>query len=184
MTHTITIAGKPFNVEPRYSEGSVLTANEASALNQTFFENLRNNFATKAKEGEGQEAFDAYASSYQFGVRTGGGGSRDPIQTEAMNLARDAVRALIKKSGKNISDYTGAAITAAATKLLENDPSYLELAKKRVEELQSAATSAISDDLMAQLNAAPAPTPAASAETASSEPASEEPASTGRRGRS
>ena len=55
MPHTITIAGKPFTVEPKFEAGHVLTANEASTLNQTWFENLRNNFAPKAKEGGSQD---------------------------------------------------------------------------------------------------------------------------------
>lgn len=166
--HSLTIAGLAFLVAPRYAEGHVLTANEASALNQTFFENLRNNFAGKAKEGADQAAFDEYASVYQFGVRTGGGGSRDPIEVEALNLARDAVRALIKKQGKNISDYKAAAISEAAGKLVEKDPSYRELARKRVEELQSAATETLDADLLATLEEA---TPAASGES-TEEPAS------------
>ncbi len=111
MSHSITIAGTQFAVEPRYAEGHVLTANEASALNQTYFENLRNNFASQAKEGKGQDEFTAYAQSYQFGVRTGGGGSRDPIMTEAMNMARDSVKAAIKNAGRNVSDYSAASIT-------------------------------------------------------------------------
>lgn len=154
MTHTITISGKPFTVQPRYAEGHVLTANEAAALNQTFFENLRNNFAGKAKDGADQVAFDEYVQSYQFGVRTGGGGSRDPIEVEAMNLARDAVKDLIKKQGKNISDYSAKAISEAAAKLLDKDPSYRELAKRRVEELQSTAAATIdTDDLFSALEA-------------------------------
>lgn len=158
MSHTITIAGKPFSVEPRYAEGHVLNTNEASALNQTFFENLRNNFANSAKEGKTQEDFDAYASSYQFGVRTGGGGgSRDPVEVEAMNMARDSVKDAIKKAGKNISDYSAKSITEAAGKLLEKNPSFRELARKRVEEMQAHASNEIGDDLLSQLEpAAPA----------------------------
>ena len=155
---TVTIAGTAYEIEPRYAEGHVLNANEAAALNQTFFENIRNNFAPRAKEGADQSALNDYVASYQFGVRTGGGGARDPIQTEAMSMARDAIRDAIKKSGKNISEYTQKSITEAASKLLERDPKYLELAKKRVEELQNAATSAVQDDLLAGLEAAPAAT--------------------------
>lgn len=154
---TITIAGKPFEVEPRYAEGHTLTANEASALNQTYFENLRNNFATRAKEGEDQAAFSAYAESYQFGVRTGGGGSRDPVETEAMNMARDSVKAIIKKSGKNVSDYSAKSISEAAAKLLDKDPKFRELAAKRVEEMQANASTEVDNDLLAGLEpAAPA----------------------------
>lgn len=157
MSHQITIAGTAFAVTPRYAEGHTLNANEASALNQTFFENLRNNFAAKAKEGATQEDFDAYAASYQFGVRTGGGGSRDPVLTEALNMARDSVRQAIKKAGKNVSEYSAASITAAAQKLVDQKPEYMEKAKQRVAEMQNIASDSIGDDLLADLQpAAPA----------------------------
>ena len=34
MPHTITIAGKPFTVEPKFEAGHVLTANEASEMSE------------------------------------------------------------------------------------------------------------------------------------------------------
>lgn len=156
MSHSITIAGKPYNVEARFAEGHVLTANEASALNQTFFENLRNNFAGKAKEGADQAAFYEYAASYQFGVRTGGGGSRDPIEVEAMSIARDTVKDMIRKAGKKLSDYSAAAISETAGKLLAHEvkgPEIRELARKRVAEMQSAAGQSVDLDLLSGLEA-------------------------------
>ena len=163
MSHSITIAGKPYNVEARFAEGHVLTANEASALNQTFFENLRNNFASKAKEGADQAAFDEYAAFYQFGVRTGGGGSRDPIEVEAMSIARDTVKDMIRKAGKKLSDYSAAAISETAGKLLVHEvkgPEIRELARKRVAEMQSAAGQSVDLDLLSGLEAKAAETPA------------------------
>ena len=162
MSHSITIAGKPYNVEARFAEGHVLTANEASALNQTFYENLRNNFASKAKEGADQAAFDEYAASYQFGVRTGGG-SRDPIEVEAMSIARDTVKDMIRKAGKKLSDYSAAAISETAGKLLAHEvkgPEIRELARKRVAEMQSAAGQSVDLDLLSGLEAKAAETPA------------------------
>lgn len=156
MTQTITISGRSFTVNPRYAEGHALTANEASALNQTFFENLRNNFANKAKEGGTQEDFQAYADSYQFGVRTGGGGSRDPIEVEAMNLARDAVKKGITAAGKKISDYSAKAISEAAAKLVEKNPAFRAKAAERVAEMQAVAGESIDPDLFATLDAAQA----------------------------
>lgn len=171
MTTTITIAGRQFTATPIYAAGNVLTENEANALNQVRFENLRNNFAPKAKEGASQEDFDAYASSYQFGVRTGGGSRLDPVQAEAMSLAKDQIKAALKSAGKNISDYKAAAITAAAEKLLAGPKGaeIKELAKKRVEEAQKAGASEIDSDLLDVLNAAQAE--ATSTETASAEEA-------------
>src|ERR1019366_7774418 len=102
----ITISGHPFNVPVRYEEGNELTAGEASALNQTYHENIRNNLAKKAKEGVlTQVEVDAYAESYQFGVRTAGVGvTRDPVMAEAMRIAKKQIAELLKKSGKRIGD--------------------------------------------------------------------------------
>src|SRR5215471_12844559 len=97
----ITIAGKTFNAPVRYEEGHELTSGEANALNQTYHENLRNNFAKRVKDaieagGYDQSAiqreFDSYAEKYEFGVRTGGGGStRDPVLAEALAIARNMI---------------------------------------------------------------------------------------------
>jgi ribosomal protein L16 Arg81 hydroxylase len=181
---TITISGKQFNVAPRYAAGHTLTENEAQALNQTMFENLRNNFATKAKEGASQEDFDTYAASYQFGVRTGGGSRQDPVRAEAMSLARDQVKAVIKAAGKNLSDYKAAAITTAAEKLLDSPKGaeILELAKKRVAEAQNAGAAEIDSSLLDMLNSAQTETATETAETASEEaPAEDSAPAAGRR---
>ena len=190
MTNTITIAGKSFEVSPRYAEGHPLTANEASALNQTFFENLRNNFASKAKEGGTQDDFNAYVESYQFGVRSAGG-SRDPIEAEAMDLARESVRDAIRKSGKKLSDYTAKAISAAAEKLLgKRGDEFRALAKQRVEQMRAAASNEIDNDLFADLAAAQAETASDNTEQSDAEPqgeagepTTEDGSARGRRGR-
>src|SRR6476646_11844528 len=73
----ITIQGQVFRVPLRYAAGHTLTEGEASALNQTLHENLRNNFAKKVNEGTEagvpketlQQQLDDYANDYQFGVR-------------------------------------------------------------------------------------------------------------------
>lgn len=181
--HSITIAGRAFEVQPKYAAGHTLTANEASALNQTYFENLRNNFAGKAKEGADQAAFNEYAASYEFGVRSAGG-SRDPVEAETMELARESIRDLIRKSGKKLSDYKASAITAAAEKLLNTKPEqaaqFRELARQRVEQMRAAASNEVEgdqSDLLASLDEAQAE--AAAGETAPTEGA----APSGRKGK-
>lgn len=161
----ITIAGKVFNVPVRYEEGHELTAGEASALNQTYHENLRNNFAKKVKDASEKPDFDQasiqteldkYAAEYQFGVRTGGGATRDPVQSEALRIAKDQIRTALKKKGVKLASVEASAITAAAQKLIDRDTRILELAKQRVEEAQLAAADDLSD-LVASLPTAEAP---------------------------
>lgn len=50
----LTIQGLEFEVEAPYKEGDVIDANEASALNQTFVENIRNNFAATIKAAKAE----------------------------------------------------------------------------------------------------------------------------------
>ncbi|OYW77664.1 MAG: hypothetical protein B7Z37_02970 [Verrucomicrobia bacterium 12-59-8] len=63
MTTKLTIQGFELEFEAPYKEGDVLNANEAAAINQTFGENLRNNFAAiiKTKRGEIARANDWFA---------------------------------------------------------------------------------------------------------------------------
>lgn len=169
--HPTTIAGKTFTIADRYAEGQALSANEASALNQLRRENIRNNLASQIKdlvesgafdETQAQATVDTYASSYEFGVRTGGGGGRgDPIQTMAMGIARDTIKNQIVKKGKKLSEYTAKQITAAAEKLIAKDPRILATARKRVAELEKANTDIDLDDL---IDSTEAPAEAASIE--------------------
>lgn len=167
-TEQITIAGEVFSAPVRYSEGHELTAGEASALNQTYHENLRNNFAKKVKEAKEagsfdqahfQSEFDGYAAEYQFGVRTGGGGgaTRDPVMAEAMRIAKSNLTMLLKQNGEKISDYEASTITEAVKSLIETDPAILELAKTRLEEQRTIASKSHGNLLAGLVKKAAAP---------------------------
>jgi hypothetical protein len=162
----ITIAGHSFNVPLRYEEGHELTAGEAGALNQTYHENLRNNFAKKVKDAGGspdlaalQAELNKYAEEYQFGVRVGGGGGRttDPVMSLAMRIAKKKITDLLRDKGKKPSDYEPSAITAAAKALLDRPEGaqILEVAKARVEEEKKLASEGL-DSLLSDLVAKPA----------------------------
>ncbi len=163
MVDQITIQGHSFNVPDRYSEGHVLTANEASALNQTFHENLRNNFASKVKEVKGeaeglsaeqvidlQSKLDAYAESYVFGVRSASGprAPADPVGKEAFSIARDAVRAAIRKKGLNPANFEAKQIAELATKALDSNlDRFTAMAKQRIAEREAIASEELSLDI-------------------------------------
>lgn len=169
----ITIAGKAFNVPVRYEEGHELTAGEASALNQTYHENIRNNMAKKVKEADEagtldlaamQATIDAYANDYQFGVRAAGTGvTRDPVMSEAMRIAKKQIAELLKKSGKKVGDYEVEAINKAAKALLDKSPEIMDLAKQRVAEQQSLASADLGD-LLSGLTEKPTPVAAPATE--------------------
>lgn len=120
-TQEITVQGMVFIASAPYKAGDILTANEAVALNQTYGENLRNNFAgrikkikdkaleeqVKAWEAAGSEgakptegvlsdaavadlrnAWDEYASTYEFNGRRIGRQQGDPVEREARSMAK------------------------------------------------------------------------------------------------
>jgi len=109
---TLIIQGVTFNMTERYAEGHPLTAKEAGVMNQTLAENLRNNFAKTViasnEKAEGaipasrlQEAFDEYAAEYEFATkRTGSTKGLDPIEKEALRLAKGTVHAKLKANGR------------------------------------------------------------------------------------
>src|ERR1700719_659511 len=88
----ITISGSRFTVAPKYAAGHILTAGEAAALEQTRREAIRNNLASKVKDGKVDQAgVDEYAAAFQFGERNGGFTS-DPLEAMALTIARRKVK--------------------------------------------------------------------------------------------
>lgn len=130
-----------------------LTEGEANTLNQTLWENLRNNFAedvAEAKEkstAEGhevdlaslQEQFDQYARAYEFGVRVGGTRVGDPITAEAMDLARGKIRERLREMGQ-LKGRSSAEITELARQQIEKNPAFMARAKEIVAARQASAT--------------------------------------------
>jgi hypothetical protein len=152
----ITIQSKVFRVPIKYAAGHVLKDNEAGALNQTFHENLRNNFASKVRDGVEaglddqtlQQQLDDYASTYEFGVRGAGGTRGDPVITLAMNLARELIRRAIKNNKLNEEDWPATRVTQAARQLLDSqgdDGSLVKTARRQVEAEKAAAESAMKE---------------------------------------
>lgn len=101
---TIRVMDRTYTVHLPYAEGHVLNHTEAAVLNQTYKENLRNNFVGAAKRalerGEAapsQEAFDAYAAEYSFGARRGRGQVRlDPVAAEERKLCELCIKQALK----------------------------------------------------------------------------------------
>jgi phosphoenolpyruvate-protein kinase (PTS system EI component) len=156
MTETITIQGYEFPVQPRYKAGHTLTDLEAEALNQAYWDNLRNNFTNKVKAAKSQSGglseathqdlvrqFEGYAQDYQFGQRRA---AADPIyaqiEAQAVSLARTAIRDAMRQQGQKDA-YSAEEIEAAAHDLVGTDPSFREKAQKAVEERRANAEAAL-----------------------------------------
>lgn len=156
---SLTIQGLTFTVHSPYTAGHMLTAEEAGVLNQTFHENLRNNFAGSVKDKkdehgdelpanvlkELQDEFAAYADDYKFGVRRAGvRGPVDPIEAEAFKMIKDLIRIKVKEQGKKADAAT---ISEAATQILASDrgDKYRKAAEARLKEAQKVAGESLAD---------------------------------------
>lgn len=112
---SLMIAGVTFEAPYKYAAGHVLNEAEARTLNQTRFENLRNNFASKVKAAnlpEGAEApadlvakFAEFEAAYEFSVPGTGGGTvkLDPIEREAHALAKEIIKNALANKGKSMN---------------------------------------------------------------------------------
>ena len=159
----ITIQGIEFEVPQPYTEGHVVTAGEASALNQTLAENLRNNFAPKVKAAAAeyrktnnlaedaevapsnldsdalQADLDKYAETYEFGVRTAGGTRTpmDPVGREAHRIATERVVAALKKNNIKLNSVSKEKMSELVTSTVAKYPDITAEAKRRVEAASS-----------------------------------------------
>ena len=162
-TQKIKIQSFIFTAPMPYSEGHVLTAVEAKVLNQTFSENLRNNFAKRVKDATTNEdgskkdldadasaalhaAFAEYASSYTFAAPRQAS-VVDPVEKIARQLARAVINAKVveKKWDKKTlaEDFWDKNIDA----LLAKDPKYMEEARRRHEATKEIASQTLEDIL-------------------------------------
>lgn len=156
-TTEVTIQGHGFKVPQPFADGHTCNANQAAALNQLLTENVRNNFAGRIKKAEEagaavptQEELDTYIAGYEFGVRSGGGGSSDPVSKEAMNIARDLVKnAIAKKEGVKLSDVSAAEITKLAKGVLDGEKG--EAIRKKAAKIVKDREALASDELDIQL---------------------------------
>lgn len=144
----ITIAEEEFKIPQPIEEGHVCTAGQASTLNQTLAENVRNNFRIKVKEAaeagtdmaDVQKEITAYIKEYEFGARRGGGGrTANPTDQEAMTLARGLVKKALLKKGVNLSETSAKEISNLARGLIDKNPKIRERAAQIVKAREEAA---------------------------------------------
>jgi hypothetical protein len=166
----ITIAGSTFAVLQPYAAGHTVTEAEAKALNQVRAENIRNNMASKvkaamegtAKEGEPTKetiaaAVTAYDEAYEFTLASVGGGKRssDPVEVEALRIARDQFSAWAtskKTTVKAVKEKIGEEAYQAKIAELAERPENVKEAKRRVDLRNKQADNALEglglDDLL------------------------------------
>ena len=119
MTKTMKIQGVEVEVTTPYAEGHTVTEAEAKALNTIRAENIGNNRRSAIKElleAEGatpesvqkaaQKIVAEYDKEYVFTLATASSASKvDPLQREALAIARDWVSAKLKEAGMTRKAY-------------------------------------------------------------------------------
>lgn len=142
-THSVTIQGYAFSVPVKYTEGHVCSAAEAKALNQLLAENIGNNWRAKIKEaGELTEAQHAdfaskvfsAAEAYDFAIRTASPRQvRDPVEKEALRLAKADMEAQLSQQGSSIRVLTAnlaSKLLASGTLTVAEDEKAEDAAKR------------------------------------------------------
>lgn len=144
---SIVIQGITFQVPKRYTEGHVMSAAEASTLNQTLAENLRNNFARKVKtvKGEGdvtideathtmlQQELNAYAQSYTFYSGSRSPRLVDPLEKEVRLEGEKVILQALNARGLSRSKVTPESFKSLVDNVISVDPSIRERARANVE---------------------------------------------------
>ena len=139
-TRAFIIQDKSFQLPQPFSEGHPCTGSEAGVLNQTLAENVRNNLAQRVKKAVDEDNFDQvnmqaeidqYIEEYEFGVRRGRGPT-DPVEREALNIAREEVKSALRKNNYKLADIDAADITALAEQVVSENPDITKEAERRV----------------------------------------------------
>lgn len=150
----ITISSHLFEVPAPFVEGHVLRANEAAVLNQTYAENIRNNFNSTVREAveaaktngasvdltQLQEKLNKYITEYDFGVRNRGEPRVyvDPVDRETRNIAISKVRDALKKKGIKVAAMDKAKMAELVDQVIAKYPQLREQAVRIVEAKKSA----------------------------------------------
>jgi hypothetical protein len=145
-----TVQGVELQIPEPFKAGHTCTEGEASSLNQTLVENVRNNLANDVaealKRGEAaqqiQKLVDEYVAEYEFGVKRGGLRISDPIESAAREIAIEYAKRAVRKAGKVLKDYGMDQIRADAERALA-DPTLGPKIRAKAEQVAAAKAEAL-----------------------------------------
>jgi len=190
-TEEFTIQGISFAIPQPYVAGSLeLTEGEASALNQTFAENVRNNFSKTIQDAEAdyrkanglaegaevardqldkgalETKLAEYVRSYEFGVRSirGARVPTDPIGREAHRIATEIIKNALKQKGIKIDSVSKEWMADNVKALIDAQPAITDEAKRRVEQAGQFALGSLGLPAQTPANAEQVPDPASTGE--------------------
>lgn len=149
------------NIGQPYAVGHVLTDVEASTLNQTWTENVRNNIAPTVRKlvdptpEEIQEIVSAYEKTYAFGSSTRRSGPADPVGKETLRLIRNHVTTMLSTKGLTKKGIGTEKFNTVVTAVLTHDDHGPKFRAIAVENVNRA--SEVSADILDSLLADPVP---------------------------
>jgi hypothetical protein len=144
-TRELTIFGVKFEIAAPFAEGHVVNTAEAHTLNQTRAENVSNLVRKKVADAKGagdwtDESIAAAAkivadadAAYAFGIRQAAGprATKDPVEREALVVAKAVLAEKLKNKGQSAKDFTKEALAEAIETLAANEK-IITLAKRRL----------------------------------------------------
>lgn len=133
----ITVKNKIYSIPTPFAEGHVCSQNEANALNQLLAENVRNNISGKLKNGieVSQEEFDAYVSSYDFGVRAVS--TKDPVEKIMRELVEARINQQLAAKGLSKKSMETEKYNEAVEKAIEANREVLQARAREIIALRS-----------------------------------------------
>lgn len=159
-TKEISIHDQVFTVSAPYTEGHVLLANEAKALNQVRAENIANNFRKRIKaaldgvplkEGDPAPTLEGltaemleYDVKYNFSVPSTGREPVDPLERICLRLAKENLRAALASAGRKMKDIDEDKLDHAIATLAEREDIVTE-AKRQLKASKKAVESSLTD---------------------------------------
>jgi len=178
-TQTIVVQGVAFTAPAPFHEGHVMSAAEANVLNQTYGENLRNNFASQVKEArkalgledkaeltDGETlaklatAFAEYAANYTFSGKRQAKVVADPVEREAVRIARSIIVEHLAAHKITAKQLPEGRMDSLVAELLGKRPDIKHEAARRINATKEAGALVL-DDLIAKATAGAAETQAA-----------------------
>lgn len=152
LSKPLIISGHSFDAPLKYSEGHVLSGDEAAALNAQFHSDLaatmRRLIGKEEKAAPGglseatlsklQSQFQEAIEKHSFAPK-GPANSFDPVQSIALQIALPAVKSALLKKGQDISTYSKDQLEDLALRAIEKYPHFREEAKTRLEKMRSTA---------------------------------------------
>jgi hypothetical protein len=143
----LIVNGVTFQAPLKYSEGQIISANEAAALNALFHKDLADGMKRLVKKEEElsdetlarlRAQFDEACSKHDFAPKAPSN-SFDPIMIEAIKIATPKVREFLVKKGIDVEHLGKEKFEEIILKAIEQRPEIKTEARRRIDAMRGIA---------------------------------------------